>query len=306
MHAPTRRRKATLPFAVLAGCVAVGGCAFSDAPNAQVSGLLTDERLHEVSGLAASRRHEGVLWSHNDGGNGATLHAITPRGGLRGRLVVEGVQNTDWEDMAAFRLDGRDYLLVADVGDNGGLRHTVQLHVIEEPVDIAGEMRATPAWSVTFRWPDGARDCEAVAVDADAGRVLLVSKKREPPELFAVPLRPGSDAVQVAEAVGTLARVPMPEGTPGNGTTEAVRGQVTAADLSPDGRALAVLTYDEALVYRRRAGEPWREALSRAPARQPLPLLPQAEALAWRLDGERLYATGEFRPAPLFLVDPGG
>ncbi|GAB3732384.1 hypothetical protein GCM10028862_13690 [Luteimonas pelagia] len=280
------------------------GCAFSEAPHAQLSGLLTDDRLDEVSGLAASRRHDGTLWVHNDGGNGPHLYAIGARGALQGRLTLDGADNTDWEDMAAFRLDGRDYLLVADVGDNGGLRHTLQLHVIEEPAELSGAMRAAPAWSIAFRWPDGARDCEAVAVDAASGRVLLVSKKRQPPELFAVPLRPAGDGVQVAEALGTLAHVPAPSDLPGNGTTEAVRGQVTAADLSPDGRELAVLTYDEALVYARRDGEPWAAAVARPPRRQPLPLLPQAEALAWRNDGRRLHATGEFRPAPLFLVDP--
>ena len=28
------------------------------------------------------------------------------------------------------------------------------------------------AWSINFRWPDGARDCEATAVDAANGEVL--------------------------------------------------------------------------------------------------------------------------------------
>ena len=46
---------------------------------------------------------------------------------------LEGVPKTDWEDIAAFELDGRTYLLVADTGDNGGLRKTLQLHVVEEP-----------------------------------------------------------------------------------------------------------------------------------------------------------------------------
>jgi hypothetical protein len=306
MRAPIDLHRPAVRFVIAAMVATVAGCALSEAPHAQVSGLLTSDHLREVSGLAASRRHDGVLWAHNDGGNGPFLYAISARGGLQGTLVVEGADNTDWEDMAAFHLDGRNYLLVADVGDNGGLRHTLQLHVFEEPAALDARMRASPAWSIAFRWPDGARDCEAVAVDVAARRVLLVSKKRQPPELFAVPLRPADDGIQVAEAIGTLARVPMPPGAPGNGTTEAVRGHVTAADLSPDGHALAVLTYDEALVYTREAGEDWGGAVARAPRRQPLPLLPQAEALAWRTDGSRLHATGEFRPAPLFLVDPGG
>lgn len=35
---------------------------------------------------------------------------------------------------------------------------------------------------------DGPRDCEAVAVDAATGQVLLISKSAFPPELFSLPL----------------------------------------------------------------------------------------------------------------------
>ena len=35
-------------------------------------------------------------------------------------------------------------------------------------------------------------------------------------------------------------------------------------------------------------------------------LLPQAEALAWSASGTGLYASGEFRPAPIFYLDPSG
>src|SRR3546814_2216137 len=96
------------------------------------------------------------------------------------------------QDIAAFELDGRRDLLVADTGDNGGLRRSLQLHAIEEPTsldEVAQHAPLEPAWSIAFRWPDGARDCEAVAVDAQRGEVLLISKKRTPPELFALPDR---------------------------------------------------------------------------------------------------------------------
>jgi hypothetical protein len=304
MSAPIRPLKRPLQACALAAVLS--GCALSTTPSAQVAGLLLDERLGEVSGLAASRRHADLLWVHNDGGGGPFLYALGIRGGLRGVLEVEGVINTDWEDMAAFTLDGEHYLLVADTGDNGGLRHTLQLHVVAEPGSIADDTRAPAAWSIVFRWPDGPRDCEAVAVDVANERILLVSKKRRPPEVFSLPLRPGGSAVQVAELVGTLAGVPVPseaerQSDPGR---PSLRGQVTAADMSPDGRRLAVLTYDEVLVYERNDDEAWEQAFARRPRLQTLPLLPQAEALGWSADGTRLHATGEFRPAPLLLLNP--
>ena len=301
-RSPVPRWSACALLALLAAC---GG---EREPFARMSGLMLDDALGEVSGAAASRRHADVLWMTNDGGNAPMLYAVGTRGGLLARDPVEGVANTDWEDLDAFELDHRHYLLVADTGDNGGLRRTLQLHAIEEPASL----RATtlrPAWSVSFRWPDGPRDCEAAFVDVDAGKVLLVSKKRHPPELFEVPLHPRGDAPVVARRIGSLAGVPQADARSLRDRPRTARlvGQVTAADLSPDGRTLAVLTYQDVLFYPRKTGETWAQAVARAPRIEPLPpLLPQAEALAWSASGKGLYATGEFRPAPIFYLDPAG
>jgi len=295
--APTAVVLAAL-LAMLAGCGA-------PPPFAQLSGLMLDAQLDEVSGLAASLRHDDTLWMVNDGGNDAHIHAVSPRGSKLATLRVEGVDNTDWEDIAAFRLDGRDYLLVADTGDNGGLRKTLQLHVFEEPARVA-DATVRPAWSIVFRWPDGARDCEAVAVDAAAGQVLLVSKKRQPPELFAVPLRPDGEVPQVARRLATLAGVPQgdDEEVAANPELARLRSQVTAADIARDRHALAVLTYRDVLVYERRGREGWAKAVARKPEVHPLPWVPQAEALGWSADGQAMFATGELSPAPLFYLHP--
>ena len=290
-------------LAVLLLAVA-GGCS-APPPFAQLSGLMLDADLGEVSGLAVSARHEDTLWMINDGGNDPHLYAVSPRGSKLATLRAVGVDNTDWEDIAGFRMDGRDYLLVADTGDNGGLRKTLQLHVFEEPATVA-DASVRPAWSIVFRWPDGARDCEAVAVDPATGQVLLVSKKRQPPELFAVPLRPRGDAPRVARRLGTLAGVPQgdAEEVAANPELARIRSQVTAADLARDRHALAVLTYRDVLVYRRRGREDWAAAVARPPEVHPLPWVPQAEALGWSADGKALFATGELSPAPLFFLHP--
>jgi hypothetical protein len=275
-------------------------------PFAQLSGLVLDAQLDEVSGVAASHRHGDVLWMVNDGGNEARLYAVSRRGAKLATWRVAGVENTDWEDIAGFRLDGRDWLLVADTGDNGGLRRTLQLHVLAEPSRIEdGVLR--PAWTIVFRWPDGPRDCEAVAVDPVRGEILLVSKKRQPPELFSIPLRPrrGGGTV-VARPLGKVAGVPQgdTDEVAANPELARIRSQVTAADIAPDRHALALLTYRDVLVYPRRGREDWAAALSRPPEIHALPLLPQAEALGWSADGQGLYATGEFSPAPLLYLNP--
>jgi hypothetical protein len=262
--------------------------------------VILDGTIDETSGLAASTRHRDTLWLLQDGGNGPNLHAISRRGSRIASVRVAGVRNTDWEDLDAFQAQGRHWLLIGDTGDNGGLRRTMQLHVVPEPETLVDGGVLSPAWSIAFRWPDGPRDCEAVAVDAPAGEVLLISKKRKPAQLFSVPLRPSRGAVVVARLMGTLAEAPVEAGGVVLDARRAALGrQVTGADLSPDGRTLAVLTYDRLLLYWRAPGEAWSRAVARTPRAQPLPWLHQAEAIAWMPDGKGLIATGEFSPAPL-------
>lgn len=290
--------------AALAATLALAACARdagNEAGSAHVSGLMLDAELREISGLTASRRHADTLWMLDDGGNPARLFAVDRKGDRVATFRVEGVPKTDWEDISGFQLDGRDYLLIADTGDNGGLRRTLQLHVIEEPASLVNA-RLKPAWSIVFRWPDGARDCEAVTVDARSRTVLLVSKKRQPPELFTLPLAPTGEAIATAKRIGRL-RMPAalaPRG--GSGQRAPLAAQVTAADVSPDGRELAVITYRHLLVYPRQGRESWAQAVARPPIERPLPWLPQAEALGWDRDGSHLYVSGEFVPAPLYRI----
>lgn len=298
-------RHAACPF-VLACLLAACERAPSPAPPANaLAGVLLDAQLSEISGLAASRRHPGVLWMLDDGGNPARLFAVDGEGTRLATVRVEGLTKTDWEDMAAFRLDGRDYLLVADVGDNGGLRRTLQLHAVVEPLALEDGGRLRPAWSLAFRWPDGPRDCEAMAVDAERGQVLLISKRRRPPELFVLPLRPHGPAVLTARRIARLGGLPAPDPVllreaPTRARTQA---QVTAADLSPDGRTLAVLTYRHVVLYARAPGQPWAAAVRAPVAVHPLPgWMHQAEALAWARNGRGVYVTGEFSPAPLLYL----
>lgn len=283
----------------------IAACSAPSLPFARLAGLVTSRQLDEISGLAASHAHDGVLWAINDGGNPARLYAISRRGRLLARYEVEGAGNQDWEDLSSFELGGRRYLLLADTGDNAGRRRGFSLHVFEEPAKLAnGKLK--PAWTIRARWPDGPRDCEAVAVDAAAGQVLLVSKKRVPPELFSLPLADPRGAVVEARRIGRLAGVPQvgEELQRKDPRLAALFSQVTAADVAPDRRSLAVLTYGSVLFYHRGEGEDWAEATARAPETHDIPPIPQAEALAWSAGGGGLYATGEFSPAPIFYLVP--
>lgn len=268
----------------------------------EYAGVFTDPELGEVSGLAVSRAHPGLYWAQNDGGNGEKLIAVKSDGSRVASLRVLGTTNTDWEDLDSFDLDGKHYLMVADTGDNGGIRKTLTLYFIEEPKNLRDGDTVTPAWTTRFRWPDGARDCEATAVDAKNGEVLLISKKRVPPELFRLPLRPG-DGLQTAELVTTLSAIDQPDESElkKNPVYGRYRSQISGADLSPNGRVLAVLNYHSIHFYVRRPGQDWKQSMRVPPGELRFPWLPQAEGIAYSADGRSLLIGSEQRPSPLLL-----
>src|SRR6478609_5895090 len=161
----------------------------------------------EASGLAISSADPHFMWMVNDSGGTTDIHLAGTDGTDRGKVTLKDVKNIDWEDLASFSLDGKNYLLVADTGDNASKRQSCILHILREPTLPAAEKNlestAVPAWQIQFQYPGGPRDCEAVAVDAKAGKVILLSKRTNPPEVYELPLRPsGKGILQTAKKMG--------------------------------------------------------------------------------------------------------
>lgn len=98
-------------------------------------GLLPAGTLSEVSGVVASRQHPGVLWVHDDSDFGPDLIAIRLDGTLVQQYRLVGVGSEDWEDISIGPgpEPGRDYIYIADIGDNNGNRASVAMYRIPEP-----------------------------------------------------------------------------------------------------------------------------------------------------------------------------
>lgn len=285
-------------FCLLLGTLA--GFAHADDAKVEYRALIRDPRVAEISGFAASHRHPGVIWTHNDSGEKARLFALGPGGDVLATLHLRGARNLDWEDIALQRGADRDLLLVADTGDNGGLRQELTIYAVEEPKELV-DARPRIAWKMRFRWPDGARDCEAMAVDRETGELLLISKKRVPPELFRLPKAPRGERIETAQRIGLLQGIEQPsdDDLARNPVYGRYRSQVTSADISPDNRLLAVLNYRRVMLYARGPGEDWASAVSRAPRVLSFPWLPQAEAISFSADGQELLIGSEKLPTPL-------
>src|SRR6266853_6079522 len=143
-------------------------------------------RLIESSGVAVSHTYRGVLWTHNDSGDGPYLYATDLRGTDRGALLVPGADAIDWEDIAlgpcpvAFSLRASACVDLADTGDNLEFRPFVTIYAVPEPApperasDTSGATRAPAV--LRLRYPDGAHDVETVYVSPRDTAVYLVSK----------------------------------------------------------------------------------------------------------------------------------
>lgn len=268
----------------------------------QLDALITDRTLDEISGVAASRRIDDVYWVHNDAPRPAILVALDGKGRQRGTLRIDGVRAIDWEDIASYTLDGKAWLLVGDIGDNAAVRKEYEVLAIEEPdLDSAGATQTVkPAWRLRFRFPDGAHDCEAMAVDAGRREILLMTKRTPRPTLYRLPLGAGNGGIAIAERLLDIDAIPAPTAAERSAHFPAARlgGSPTAMDIDFNRHRAAVLTYRDIWIFTRVGDEDWAAAFARTPQRLPLPPLAQAEALGFDRSGTRLRVSGERLPAP--------
>jgi len=282
---------------------------------AEQTGAITDPEINEASGMAASLRDDTLLWIVNDSGNPSALFAIGPDGQTRARFSVADAPNCDWEDLAAFFLDQTPCLLIADTGDNLAGRGRCSLFVVEEPElrnTLENREQELPVkWQIRFTYPDGPRDCEAVAVDVSNGKVLLLSKRNRPPILYELPLIPASTETGeiVATAIGPVTSIPPPTGEDLRNPYGFSWSRPTAMDLSADGNRLVILTYKHAYAYIKSPEESWSSVITKPPAIIHLPhpstgLLPIREALCLQPQTGALFITGEKVPAPVLRLSP--
>ena len=295
-------RRSTLVLCLLSFVLLLTACAQPppyDPP--QRTGTLPAV-IRESSGLAASRRDPRILWTHNDSGDQPVLYALEANGARRGILRLTGARNIDWEDLASFQLDGRAYLLIADVGDNASQRTDCALLIIEEPDPATlSPLDETPvriAWTIPVSYLDGPRDVESVAVDPEAGLIYLLAKRTSPHGLYTLPLRiPADGVIPAATPVAQVPNAFFPQPSISQALlplpTGRYRTQPTGMDFAADGSAAVVLGYGDVLLFPRQNDEPWKTTLMRPPVVLAPHGFIQAEGVAFGADNCTIFVSSE-------------
>jgi len=209
-------------------------------------GRITDPPIREASALVRSRKHPGVFWTLNDSGNLPVLYALDRTGKLLGQYWIKGAVNLDWEAMAA---DPEGHLYIGDVGENigGGVFAAQQIYRVKEPDPLGATSQPVCSQAnreivpdAVFRYEFAAKSVDVEALFFHAGSLYLISKvRKEPTRLYRLDLsRPGKSTELIE-----VCKLP-------------VLRDITGADLSPDGRRLAVCSFRYVAIFELASGEP--------------------------------------------------
>jgi len=272
-----------------------------------ILGTLSAPGLAEISGLAASVEHPGVLYVHNDSGEPyARFFAIRTDGSVLAEYALGAEPARDLEEIALTRApSGTSHLYLADIGDNDARagrapRASISMFRVAEPSPpepLPGA--ATPRIVIEhlerfeLRYPAEPVDCEAFFVEPTSGDLYLLGKvERGPAPVFVAraPLSPS--APTLLTLVGTTV------------FAEDLGDSITAASLDATGTRLVVRTYRHALLFDRDVREPWLDALARTPVTLPRLHEPQGEAIGWLDASGAIVSITEGEAAPVQVLRP--
>ncbi|MFI5807268.1 WD40 repeat domain-containing protein [Streptomyces sp. NPDC051561] len=237
---------------------------------------IKDSRITESSGLAASRAHPGVYWTHNDQ-DGPYVYAVDGKSGETvARITMRGVGKP--RDMEAISVGPDGAVYVGDIGDNlGGTWDHVWIYRFPEPKVLKDQTVDAAQYDV--KYADGARNAEALMVHPRTGRTYIASKEEDGAGLYEGPERLATGRTNVFRKV---ADVPW----------------VTDGAFSPDGRKLVLRSYLGAEEYAWKGGG---RGLGEGKGLS-VGYRGQAESVTFTLDGKTMLFGAEGEQSEVFAL----
>jgi len=270
-----------------------------------VTAILESKDLDEVSGIQSGEG--GLFFLHNDEGS-PSIYVADANGRHLGKLTIRDAKNRDWEDITRIPGESGPLLVLGDTGDNKARYKYIKLYFVAEPQPSVGGTYAEKVdllHKLKVRYPDGPRDCEAMAYDPASNMVLFLTKRDHPPRLYGLAVE---DALQTDKAeLQYLGEVPgFRPPTMADLLNSKKRGQwisqPTGMDISSDGRRAAVITYRSLYLFERAEDESWAEAFLKTPLEYVGPPGLHDEAVTFGFDALDVYVSTERRPTPIYKL----
>lgn len=260
-------------------CCVLAPTAAGAARDDDVAFTINDPRITESSGLAASLRHPGIVYTHNDSGGVPQIYALGMDGRVRAVLTLAGVGARDWEGMALGKdAAGRPAIFVADIGDNlGGAWPYVTVYRIPEPTRIRS--RTLRATAFRIKYADGPRNAETFMINPRTNR-LYIAGKLFGGKLYEAPARLRTSGFNTMRKFGDAPTM------------------ATDGAFSPDGRTCVVRTYFGARFYEVDPdGRPGKTLKT-----IDLPMQKQGESVTYAPDGRSILVGSEGKGQPVYRV----
>lgn len=191
------------------------------------------KQLNEVSGNETLPQSD-LIWMLNDGGNPAKLYGVNEKGIIIKELKIDA-KNNDWEDLAA---DQAGNIYIGDFGNNDNARKNLLILKVSNDslnnTDKIGVERISFSYENQTAFPPKKKqrhfDCEAFFYFKDS--LYLFTKSRVDGDfgrtnLYRIPAKKGNHIAKFVSSFNA-------------GLNRDCR--ITAADISDDGKQVALLT----------------------------------------------------------------
>lgn len=269
---------------------------------------VSNAAIGEMSGLVKSRRFPGVYWVHNDSGDRPRLFAIDRQGNviitdylrnlyygenkepgkeLWPGLAILSAANVDWEDIAV----DDDFLYIADLGNNDNARRDMGVYVLYEPNPRAvHESRILKFLPIRYpeqhNYPANEWHFDSESLFIAGGELYFLTKHRQAGKPMG--WQKGVNLYRLETAYTDRANI-LKKIDSNEDITLA-----TGADVSPDGKKLAILSYTGLWVFDKpRFGSRWISGTPRMLVLDPK-ITRQVEAVCWD-DNETILISNEQR-----------
>ncbi|RYU76758.1 hypothetical protein [Hymenobacter persicinus] len=244
----------------------------SDITSELVPGLQkvgTMSKVSESSGLARANT-AGTFYTFADAGNEPILYKVDMTGRLLERSQLP-FPNVDWESIAQ---DDKGTLFIADAGNNNSSRRDLAVYRLNPGTSETTKIKFTYSDQKEFPPPKKQRNFDCEASLWHDGKLYLFTKdraQRTTSKVYTLSDQPGEQTARLL----TSLRIP---------------GEVTDANLSPNGKRLALLGREELFLLE---GSDLASALKATPKQIPLKGAGQTEGLVFIDDNTVMISTEE-------------
>lgn len=197
--------------------------AFEYIPFEKVADL--DKVVRETSGMTKDME---TIWTQNDSGNPNEIYQIDLEGEIVNQVIINGTDNTDWEDLTS----DSTHLYIGNFGNNVGQRKDLIIYGL--PLDSLATTSADNELEINFSYADQVDfpgnydhnfDCEAMVSYGDSLYLFSKSWKDQICMMYKLPKTSGNYTLTAVDQFNT-------------------KGVITGAALSPLQDRLCLVGYN--------------------------------------------------------------